>query len=37
LFKVVTRTDGKYQTETVRKVLSGEIDAYATKCKMPDL
>jgi branched-chain amino acid transport system substrate-binding protein len=37
LFKVVKRPDGKYQTETVRKVLSGEIDAYATKCKMPDL
>jgi branched-chain amino acid transport system substrate-binding protein len=37
LFKVVRRPDGKYQTETVRKVLSGETDAYAAECKMPDL
>jgi branched-chain amino acid transport system substrate-binding protein len=37
LFKVVKRPDGKYQTETVRKVLSGESDAYAADCKMPDL
>jgi branched-chain amino acid transport system substrate-binding protein len=37
LFKVVKRPDGKYQTETVRKVLSGETDTYAAECKMPDL
>jgi branched-chain amino acid transport system substrate-binding protein len=34
LCKVVKRPDGKYATETVRKVLSNEIDAYAAECRM---
>jgi branched-chain amino acid transport system substrate-binding protein len=34
LCKVVKRPDGKYQTETVRKVLSGETDSYAAECHM---
>jgi branched-chain amino acid transport system substrate-binding protein len=37
LCKVVKRPDGKYQTETVRKVLSGEADPYAAECHMPGL
>jgi branched-chain amino acid transport system substrate-binding protein len=32
--KVVKRPDGKYQTETVRKVLSNETDTYAAECHM---
>jgi len=35
LAKVVKRPDGKYATETVRKVLSEDIDAYAAACRMP--
>jgi branched-chain amino acid transport system substrate-binding protein len=34
LCKVVKRDDGKFQTETVRKVLSNEIDPYAAQCHM---
>ena len=34
LCKVVKRQDGKYQTETVRKVLSNEVDSYAAECRM---
>jgi branched-chain amino acid transport system substrate-binding protein len=35
LTKVVKRPDGKYATETVRKVLSADVDAYAGDCRMP--
>ncbi len=35
LAKVVKRPDGKYATETVRKVLSDEVDSYAAECHMP--
>lgn len=35
LSKVVKRPDGKYATETVRKVLTGNVDAYAAECRMP--
>jgi branched-chain amino acid transport system substrate-binding protein len=31
---VVKRPDGKYQTETVRKVLSNEVDSFAAECRM---
>jgi branched-chain amino acid transport system substrate-binding protein len=31
---VIKRPDGKYQTETVRKVLSNETDPYAAECHM---
>jgi branched-chain amino acid transport system substrate-binding protein len=34
LCKVVKRPDGKYQTETVRKVLSNEVDSFAAECRM---
>jgi branched-chain amino acid transport system substrate-binding protein len=34
LCKVVKRPDGKYATETVRKVLSNEVDAFAAECHM---
>lgn len=34
LCKVAKRPDGKYQTETVRKVLSEDVDAYAAECHM---
>ena len=34
LFKVARRPDGKYATETVRKVLSNDIDPYAAECRM---
>jgi branched-chain amino acid transport system substrate-binding protein len=36
LCKVVKRPDGKYQTATVRKVLSNVTDTYAAECHMPD-
>jgi branched-chain amino acid transport system substrate-binding protein len=35
LCKVVQRADGKFATETVRKVLSNEVDPYAGECHMP--
>ncbi len=35
LSKVVKRPDGKYSTETVRKVMTGDVDAYAVDCHMP--
>jgi branched-chain amino acid transport system substrate-binding protein len=35
LCKVVQRPDGKFATETVRKVLSDEVDPYAAECHMP--
>jgi branched-chain amino acid transport system substrate-binding protein len=35
LCKVVKRQDGKFQTETVRKILSNETDPYAAECHMP--
>lgn len=34
LVKVAKRGDGKFQTEIVEKVISGEPDAYAKDCKM---
>jgi branched-chain amino acid transport system substrate-binding protein len=34
LCKVVRRPDGKFQTATVRKVLSEQIDPYAGECRM---
>ncbi len=34
LSKVVRRPDGKYATETVRKVLSDDTDPYAAECRM---
>jgi branched-chain amino acid transport system substrate-binding protein len=35
LCKVAKRPDGRFQTETVRKVLSNETDPYAAECRMP--
>ena len=35
LTKVVKRPDGKYATETVRKVLTDDVDGYAADCHMP--
>lgn len=32
--KVVKRPDGKYATETVRKVLTADVDPYAAECRM---
>ncbi len=34
LCKVVKRPDGKFQTETVRKVLENDIDPWAAECRM---
>lgn len=34
LCKVAKRADGKFQTETVRKVLTADADSYAPSCKM---
>jgi branched-chain amino acid transport system substrate-binding protein len=34
LCKVAKRTDGKFQTETVRKVLENNVDPYAAECRM---
>jgi len=34
LNKVVRRADGKYATETVRKVLAADVDSYAAECRM---
>ena len=33
--QVARRPDGKFQTETVRKVLSNNVDPWATECRMP--
>ncbi len=33
LCKVVKRPDGKYATETVRKVLTADVDPYAAECR----
>lgn len=35
LSKVVKRPDGKYATQTVRKVFTDDVDAYAAECRMP--
>ncbi|MBL6455165.1 ABC transporter substrate-binding protein [Belnapia sp. T6] len=34
LCKVAKRADGKFQTETVRKVLENDTDPYAAECRM---
>ena len=34
LCQVAKRADGKFQTETVRKVLSHDTDPYAAECRM---
>jgi len=34
LCKVVQRPDGKFQTETVKKVLENDVDPYAAECRM---
>ena len=34
LCKVVKRPDGKYWTETVRRVLHDDVDPYAAECRM---
>jgi branched-chain amino acid transport system substrate-binding protein len=34
LCRVVRRPDGKFQTETVRKVLEDDVDPYAAECRM---
>jgi branched-chain amino acid transport system substrate-binding protein len=34
LCKVAKRADGKFQTETVRKVLENNVDPYAAECRM---
>lgn len=34
LCKVAKRPDGKFQTETVRKVLTADTDSYAAACRM---
>lgn len=34
LCKVAKRADGKYQTQTVRKVLTADTDSYAAECRM---
>ncbi len=34
LCKVVKRADGKFATETVRKVLTDNVDPYAAECRM---
>ncbi|MCK8783641.1 ABC transporter substrate-binding protein [Roseomonas sp. NAR14] len=34
LCKVAKRPDGKFQTETVRKVLADDVDPYAAECRM---
>ena len=35
LCKVAARADGKFQTETVRKVLENDVDPWAAECRMP--
>jgi len=34
LLKVAKRPDGKFQTETVRKVLENDVDPWAAECRM---
>jgi branched-chain amino acid transport system substrate-binding protein len=34
LLKVARRADGRFQTETVRKVLTNDVDPYAVECRM---
>jgi branched-chain amino acid transport system substrate-binding protein len=34
LLKVAKRPDGKFQTETVRKVLENNVDPWAAECRM---
>lgn len=34
LCKVAKRPDGKFQTETVRKVLANDVDPFAAECRM---
>jgi branched-chain amino acid transport system substrate-binding protein len=34
LLKVAKRADGKFQTETVRKVLENNVDPWAAECRM---
>ena len=34
LLRVAKRTDGKFQTETVRKVLENDVDPWAAECRM---
>ena len=34
LLKVARRPDGKFQTETVRKVLEANVDPWAGECRM---
>ena len=34
LCRVARRPDGKFQTETVRKVLEDDVDPYAAECRM---
>ncbi|WP_207540350.1 ABC transporter substrate-binding protein [Sabulicella rubraurantiaca] len=35
LCRVARRTDGKFQTETVRRVLEANVDPWAGECRMP--
>lgn len=35
LCKVARRADGKFQTETVRRVLEANVDPWAAECRMP--
>jgi branched-chain amino acid transport system substrate-binding protein len=34
LLRVAKRPDGKFQTETVRKVLENDVDPWAAECRM---
>jgi branched-chain amino acid transport system substrate-binding protein len=34
LCRVAKRPDGKFQTETVRKVLENDVDPWAAECRM---
>jgi branched-chain amino acid transport system substrate-binding protein len=34
LCRVARRPDGRFQTETVRKVLQDDVDTYAAECRM---
>jgi branched-chain amino acid transport system substrate-binding protein len=33
--RVARRPDGKFQTETVRRVLEANVDPWAAECRMP--
>ena len=35
LCRVARRADGKFQTETVRRVLEASVDPWAAECRMP--